>query len=64
MEESDLMGRGWPVREAFREKAIFKLRLEMCREVGQAKWVEWIHHSLDDSILIKYILLPGTVLEY
>lgn len=41
------------MREAFREKAIFKLRLEMYTEVGQAKWVEWTHHSQDDLILIK-----------
>lgn len=58
------MGRGQTVREAFSEKAIFKLSLEMCRKVGQAKRVEWIRHSLDDSILIEYIFLPGTVLEY
>lgn len=46
------------------ENVIFKLKLEMYMEVGPTKWVERTHHSLDDLILIKYFLLPGTVLEY
>ena len=57
MEESALTGRGWTVREAFWQKAIFKRRLAACREVGQAKRVEWIHHSLPYWIIAYHMHL-------